>query len=558
MSETLSTTIKTKDIKDSLQTFADEHFIPLTECDFTIKKTTTYIKTSSNKEFSIFEDNINQCYKDKSEIINQHVELQQIYTIEVTKLSKIKLKLNYNLELDDSRYSPNIVLHPDSHIFYKSTKPKETYLLLLQEINKIKAKNSILINIFDEKMVSTLKAFTKHLYAGKFKKKIRIPLFEGIKPEITKAAKLILWFKHKNIEETKHQIIEVNADEVLVEFKKPIYGKSGFNSYGKQVLTKYKNHADDLRTPIDNNSIYIEENENHKLYKSKTKGFVHFNENLLSVNNKIKMSNISRVEDSLAKEEDNNIEVFISQNDTSKDSIGEGVELVSESIHVNGHVGAKSLLEAIELQIDGATHQDSMQFAKIAQINRHKGTLRCRDAKIKLLEGGVVHASNIEIESSLGGVVYAQNVKIGHVKSHLKVYASNSIEIRLVSGEDNLFKINYKDIPILNSKISLINEDIKELRYSLEKAHRHDESKVKNIQNEIIKFKSEIKAIKESSLRAKISIEKPFIGLNIINFSLDSGDEIIYKTQASSYSPFYLEISEDKITLLPVKKSISI
>lgn len=317
-------------------------------------------------------------------------------------------------------------------------------------------------------------------------------------------------------------------------------------------------NAEDLQASIDNDSIYIEENENKKLYKSKVKGFVHFHQKQLSVNNKVKMTNISRVEDTVAKEQDNNIEVHISQNDTTKDSIGEGVELVSETIHVNGHIGANSILEAVNLQIDGATHQDSMQFARTAKINRHKGTLRCREAKIALLEGGTVHATNLEIEASLGGVIYAQNVKIGHVKSNLKVYASESISIRLVSGEDNLFKINYKEIPIIDSKIDLINEDIEELKFALEEAHRHNPSQIKETEKQIEEFKNELKNIKESALRAKISIEKPLKGLNNIIFTLDNDDEILFKTDAQSYEPFYLEVSEEKITLLPVKKSILI
>ncbi len=555
MRDITSSTIKTKNIKDAMKTFASDHFTPLNECDFTIKNIATYIKTSSDNEFRLFNEDIEQHYKNRDEIINQHVEFQQIYTIVAVKSVEMEMKLNYSLELGDFGCMPKIVLHPDSHILYKTHKPIEIFKLLVQEINKIKAKNGILINLFDKKMLKNLKAFTKYLYEGKFKKRVRIPLFEGIEPEITRAGKLILWFKHKDLYE-KHQIIEVDKDEILVEFKKPKYGKSGFNSYGKHIGISYENNADDLQTPIDNKSIYIEDGTDKKLYRSKVKGFVHFNERLLSVDNKVKMTKISRVEDSLATEEDNNIEVHISQNDTTKDSIGEGVELVSETIHVNGHIGANSILEAINLQIDGATHQDSIQFARVAKINRHKGTLRCHDAKIALLEGGTVHATNLEVEASLGGIIYAQNVKIGHVKSNLKVYASESISIKLISGEDNLLKISYKDIPILSSKIDLINEDILDLRIALEEAHRHNKSKVKNIQEKIIAFKQELKDIKESSIRAKISIEKPLKGLNTINFTLDNDDEIIFKTEAKSYEPFYLEVTDEKITLQPVKKSI--
>lgn len=270
------------------------------------------------------------------------------------------------------------------------------------------------------------------------------------------------------------------------------------------------------------------------------------------------MANISRNNETVASEEENNIEVRISQNDTTKDSIGEGVELVSETIHVNGHIGAKSVLEAINLQIDGVTHQDSKQYAKFAKINRHKGTLRCHEAKITLLEGGEVHATSVEIESCLGGSIHAQDITIGLVKSNLKVYASNSITITQVKGEDNLFKIGYKDVGVLTSKVDLINEDIDELKYKLEEAKKHSQSKVASLKQEIALLNSKQDEIFCSYKNAKISIEKPLTGLNKIVFVIDSENEITYKTEAQEYTPFYLEIDEDKIILQPTGRSISL
>ena len=65
-----------------------------------------------------------------------------------------------------------------------------------------------------------------------------------------------------------------------------------------------------------------------------------------------------------------------------------------------------------------------------------------------------------------GGTIYAENVTVDHVKNNLKIYASNSITIKHVSGEDNFFKINYKDIPTLNSKYNFIEKEIELLRAS--------------------------------------------------------------------------------------------
>ncbi len=547
--------IKTKDIQKSIAEYANDNQVSPQECTFTINRVDTYVKESATDEFILIAKDILNQYTDKHRILNEHIEFNQIYTITAKKLKNNGLKLNYEIVLGDNATHPKIIIKSDSKIPYKKYAPKDMLLLLYAELNKIKASNSILINIFDEDMKKNLKAFVKHIYAGKFSKNIRLPLFNGIAAVITRESKLVYWFREKA---NQNQIIEVEEDELLIEFKKPIFGKNGLDAYGKEIGAASANNRDDLKATIDRGSIKIQENEKSKLYKSKRKGYVHFDGNSLSVDNKIKMSKISRNQTSLASQEENNVEVMISQNDTTKDSIGEGVELISETIHVNGHVGAKSTLEAINLKIDGATHQDSKQFAKYAEINRHKGVLRCHEAKIKLLEGGEVHASKVNIEACLSGSIYAQDVIIGLVKSNLKVYASNSITIKHVSGEDNLFKINYKDIPILNSKINLINADIENLKFKLEGAVRHSQTKVPQIKQEIKNLRDEKNIIKTSYKDAKISIERTLNGLNNILFAIDDKNEIRFKTEALAYTPFYLEIEEDKITLLPTNKSISI
>jgi len=551
--------IKTKDIKKSLADFSVKHAIPLFKCSYSIEHLSSYIKTVNDDDFRLFNENLSEHYKDKEELINQHVELNQIYTISITPYKEKILNLKYSLDIEKNSYHPKIIISPESHIPYKKLKAQETFNLLVDEINKIKAENNILIDVFDDSMIRNLKAFTKHLHQGKFKKKIRIPLFDGLAPESIATAKLELLFqKKKNTGEKKHQIVEVAKDEVIVKFQKPKFGRNGFTAYGKQTSQDYNTNKEDLQVPIDDSTIYIEEDDDKKLYKSKIKGFVHLTTDLLSVKTKFKRATLSRMDASISTEEDNNIEVNISQYDTTQDSIGVGVQLKSETIHINGHVGANSTLEALNLQIDGATHVSSNQFAKTAIINRHKGTLRCNDAKIKLLEGGVVHATNLEVESSLGGTIYAQDVTIGQVKNNLKVYASHSISIRLVSGEDNFFTIGYQNIPIINSKVNFLEEEIEELKISLEEAKLHDIQKVEALQNTMKLLKVEINEIKESALTAKITIEKAFLGLNTIKFTLDNNEELSYKTQARSYSPFHLETTEDKIILRPVNTSVAL
>ena len=555
MAEVIEKTVTTKHIKNCLENFAHEQLLDMNECEFKLQKSETYVKKNPADEYSLYSDTIVKEYADKERILNEHIEFEQQYTVTLKRVEKCSLHLKYTLKFDTHSAQPYIILSPNSNISHKLYTPKQLLNLLYKELNKIKVYNQILIRIFDDTMIKSLKLLIKYIYAGKFKKNVKIPLFNGIVPVVTRESRLIFWYEEKMDE---NQVIEVEKNELLIEFKKPIFGKDGFNAFGKSIDSTYANNAEDLETEIDEESIYIQEDSNSKRYLSKKQGFVNFTSNKLSVDNKIKLRKISRNAKNIASSEENSIEVTIAQHDTNRDSVGEGVALTSETIHIEGFVGANSSLEATNLEIKGATHQDSIQFAKFAKINRHKGKLRAHQANITLLEGGEVHASYVNIETCLGGSIYAKDVIIEHVKSNLKIFASNSISIKLVSGEDNKFKIHYKDIPIIISELEFIENDIEDLKYLLEEALRHDNSKVENIKKEIKNLKSQKKKLKLSYTTAKIDIKNPLRGLNHILFTIDSQNELHFKTGEEKYSPFYLEINENKITLLPVNKSITL
>ena len=548
--------IKTKHIKEALSRYATDNLIPLSECDFRLHKIETLLKNNRNHEFEHYTKEHLNAYLDTNTILNEHIELTQIYTITAMKRESQEIELLYSIDFGKYATHPRLILSPKSKIPYKHYKAAELLKVLYKELNKIKAYNGILIHLFDETMKNTLKSFIKYLYAGKFTKKVKIPLFEGIEPIVSREGKVIFWFQEK---EHNGMVIEVDKDEILIEYKKPIYGRNGFNAFGKNIDDIYVQNSDDIHLEIDEKSIRIEENKNSKRYISINKGYVHYDGLHLSVDNQLQLHEVSRnniIIDS--EEEDNNIDIVITQQDTTRDSIGEGVELISESIYVEGFVGAYSRLEAIKLNIKGATHQDAKQFAKFAKINRHKGTLRCHAAEIGLLEGGVVHATKVKVESSLGGHIYAQDVEIGHAKNNLKIYASNSIIIRLVSGEDNVFKINYKEVPVLIKKIEFLKNDISDLKYELEQATRFKPQNVQIIKEKIKTLKKEIESIQNSYKTATITIEQPFRGLNHIIFTIDNEHELHYKTDNKAYLPFHLEIHEDKITLLPPAISLII
>ena len=125
-------------------------------------------------------------------------------------------------------------------------------------------------------------------------------------------------------------------------------------------------------------------------------------------------------------------------------NVAVGMELTAEKVYIDNSAKSDTIIEAITLQIDGSTSEDSLQFARDAKINNHSGKLRCHNANINRLDGGEVHATNVNIKSAISGTVYAQDVIIENIHSNLKIFASNSITITKIVGKGNLFKINYK------------------------------------------------------------------------------------------------------------------
>ncbi|MEA3373319.1 MAG: flagellar assembly protein A [Campylobacterota bacterium] len=543
-------------IKKSLQEFASDSYTPVKECDFTLHGVVTYIKTSGMEAFGKYNSKQKEIYQDHDKLINDRAIFRQMYQITLDKKNSCTFNLDYTIEKDELLTHPLLLLEPTSIIPYQQYKPQELFTLLIKEINKIKAWNGILVGFLSDAMLQDVKKLVKQIYTKQFTSTASILLFSGIEPEMAKASRLILHFEAKHEDS---QIKEVEADELIVEYIKPIYGKNGLNALGKQINRGNFDNQEFLDCKIDEKTIERKEDSERILLYSKKRGFVNYDKKMMEISNKVTLQQVKRVQSQVAKEEENEVEIVITQDDITEDTIGEGVHLTSETIHISGYVADKAVLEAKELIIDGASHNGSKLFAREAKINRHKGILRCHKADIKLLEGGEIHATNVTVDAALGGTIYAENITIRNVKHHLKVYATKSITIEQISGEDNLFVIDYKQIPIIKSRLEYIEEDIDELRYHLDEAKRHRESDVPKINKKITTLKAEVEAIKTSVFDATISIKERVKGINRISFSLPKNRELTFRTHENSkYEPFHIKHTDDRATLEPVGLSVEL
>jgi len=306
--------------------------------------------------------------------------------------------------------------------------------------------------------------------------------------------------------------------------------------------------------------IRTNERKSEIRYYAKQRGFGSTVKNTLASSHQLIVQGLTRVEKKLTKNEQNEVAVVINQTDVTRDGLGEGVELISESIHITGHMGAKSHVEGKDVTIDGATHNEALVTAKNAEVNRHKGTLRCHKAHVKSLEGGTIYATHVHIDTALGGQVYAEHVTIKSLKHNLKVFASRTITIERILGEDNHFVIDYRKIPVIQSKLKFLNDEKNDIKWEYDDAKKHSPAKLENLKTELAKKEEEIDAIKLCHHDAVITIMAPITGHNIIEFCIpEKQTSLIYRTnEAQKFEPFHLDTTEDHIILEPVGVKIEL
>lgn len=543
--------VHSKNILLSIKEYAQQYNRPVEKLDFTLLGLQTYFKTCHLESFVKFHDDYKKEYTDSEKIIKDNVRFLQIYKIDIHPKKPTDINLIYRLELGEFTTHPVLILSPDSTLPVNELSPQEMLKKLYIEFNKIKAQNKMMVNLFSSCMLKGLKEFVQKLYKDGFSNEESILLFEGILPKLSQPSKVINHYEENH----KHEkVAEVEESELIITYVKPIYGEAGLNALGHRISHGDTNNQAKIEYKIDEESINIQESKDEINYYSKKRGFVSTLKNTLTISNKIVVENINRVEKKLTKKEDNEVSIVISQTDVTKDGIGEGVELVSESIHITGHMGAKSSIEAKDVIIDGATHNSAFVTARSAKINRHKGTLRCHKAEINSLEGGTVYATNVTINAALGGQVCAEHVTIKSLKHNIKIFASKSITIERILGEDNHFVIDYRKLPTLQSKLHFLTEEYDELVWKYEDAKKHSLDKAAEFKSEMMRKESEVNDIKLSHYDAVVTIMAPIDGLNTIEFMIpEKQTSLIYRTKENkTFEPFSLHKSDDKIILQPV------
>lgn len=552
--------ITTRNIKVELASYAQKIGVDPDNLDFTLIKYETLIKSVFYEEPKPLSKELIRRYAGKSFLIfREKASFIQEYTIKVVKKSNNNFfNLKTELIIDHLESRARLKISPKSKFNTKRYSQNELYKALYAEIIKIKAHNNILISFFSDRLLPQLKRFIINLYANKFNKEVSIIIYDGIMPKQSQKSFIEQHFINKTNEDKT--LIEVEENEPLVSYTKPIYGRDGFSVHGEILEYELKEKQARLPYSIDNESILCVEDNKKAQYFARFKGYVQIVRARLFVKKRYISSGIKSTQKVFTDAETNNIEVVVAEQDMTKDGVGDGVNLVSQSVKITGAVGKNATIKAKDVIIDGLTHAQSKIYAKTVQINRHIGLVNAHKVHIKTLEGGTVYATEAIIDNVISGVISAEKIEIKNLKNNAKIYGSEYIVIDNITGEDNVIGIDVSKVETLKRKILFYKQEIEDLQDKIKET-----KKFPTLKNKTIALAKDIKLKRLELLeslfdpfKARISIKSHFRGLNTIYFYIYSKNfRLEFKTsQDKTYDDFRILDNPDLklITLLPVDK----
>jgi hypothetical protein len=544
-----------KDIEKHLQLYAKKHECDRADLDFHLRGCKTYIESIHIETYEELSPHLKKQYEEnRASLLEDKVTFIQAYKIEVlTKKELSRYELIYDLEFDNYSVQPKLILSPESNLDYIQVDRLRMTEVLTYKINKIKAENRLLVNLFSASLEKQIQHFIEILYSENFTEPFVFKLFNGIQPIMSISKEIrIVCEKPDDL-----QFYEVTQGQLVAKYTKPLMGENGFNAHGQQIECGIPKSHGANKPSWDKESILVKEIHGEIHFYARIKGILNLSENHISIDRQLKTTQIKRLDDDLVTQaEDNSIEIIVNQYDESKDGIAEGVELTSNRVHIKGHIAAHASIKAKTIVVDGATHKSSFIESKEAKIHLHKGAVQAKEVLIDTLEGGVVHAESVEIKLASGGEIYANKVFIHNLKNHVKIYAGENIHISQVLGEDNLICIDGEKVAILNERRSFKKNELEEVRDEAKSARVEHKKK---LQERINDLKREIALEKFNPYKSTIKIDNPIGGINIIRFILPAKEPKIveYRTvMGRHYDTFHLIDDGEYTTLLPIDVKI--
>lgn len=416
-----------EDIKFAIKQVASQYNRDADSFDFELQAITTYKKNLYDYELEqIHQDAVEAFFQNRDNMLEPNLVISQRYCILIKE--KERKETRFHLSTDKGFSEAFLYFHPG--FTYK----EENFESLYGQIKKEKVWNKILC--FDEErekkaLVEFLKTLTYPL-----KKEERYLLVCGVNLVASTEAKLS--FK----KDVTAQFQTVLANEVICEFQKPLQGKPGRNIRGDYIVPqapKSEKQTSPLR--YDNVSIVLVDYPNKIEYKSAMGGILDYKDNVLSIEDTLEAQEVSfKTTGSLIGAIDSGTVVNITETDTMKEALGQGMKIQAGEVNIEGNVGSDATVHSKRVHIGGLTHQSSKIYADSVEVSTHKGYIKGEKVQIDTLEAGVIEGKCVEVDKMYGGKIYAEEIVIQTLHSNALLYATKSIRIvHMKKGENKFF-----------------------------------------------------------------------------------------------------------------------
>ncbi len=480
--------VRTQNIAKELLNVAKLHNVKVDELDFNILEIQTYTRTlpEDNQEVDWQEIDSDDLYVlDTEEILlNKQFQIKQMYEIEIFSIDKDDdTYKNFHLVVGANQTKCKVYLSikAGSSVKYNRRFEKD----LRRIIEKKKARAGILLHIFDEEMNSTISkiyATVKVQERVKYLTNETYLVAQSYEPTPSKDDELILHYENDNdLDDDKKVnyssrgfIKGVKEGELLIEYKKPIFGQAGRNCRGEYIEPKQPVVKNEPKFKIDS-TIRVEETQESICYYAKDNGYIDFKNGTYTIKSEVDVNVVSfKATGYIEAGVDSDVSMVVKEKDLIKDAIGTGMVVEVSELEVEGNVGPKAQVYAVKVTIGGQVHKSAKIYADRMEINVLKGFASGRHVKVQRLEHGTIQSQKADVSQALGGEIKSENINIHLCNSYVKATASEKIEINKMHGSENIFTID-----------PLVREDfLKDVTQS--------EEQIKDLKSDMMKIKKEI------------------------------------------------------------------
>ena len=152
--------------------------------------------------------------------------------------------------------------------------------------------------------------------------------------------------------------------------------------------------------------------------------------------------------------------VEVTCGDPNQDAIGAGITLEASEIKIFGSVAENTKIVGKKIEINGQTHQSSTIKADEVNIDLHKGEVMGDKVRVERLELGNIDGEEVFIEQANGGTIKARNITIATLHSHTKIFVSEHLHIKNMSGGENRFTLSSRASLKAQEEVQSITEQI--------------------------------------------------------------------------------------------------